>query len=50
MNDAKENPTGFEAYLLYVKGLWGVSDKVSRYIALFFKNCDYLDEEQERHS
>ena len=30
MNDAKENPTGFVAYLSYVRELWGVSDKVSR--------------------
>ena len=35
MNDAKENPTGFVAYLSYVRELWGVSDKVSRKIAQF---------------
>ena len=36
MNDAKENPTGFVAYLSYVRDLWGVSDKVSRKIAQFY--------------
>ena len=35
MNDAKENPTGFVAYLSYVRDLWGVSNKVSRSIAKF---------------
>ena len=36
MNDAKENPTEFVAYLSYVRGLWGVSNKVSRQIVRFY--------------
>ena len=41
MNDAKENPTGFVAYLSYVRDLWGVSNKVSRSIAKFCKNENF---------
>ena len=37
MNDAKENPTEFVAYLSYVRGLWGVSNKVSRQIVRFLE-------------
>ena len=36
MNDAKENPAEFAAYLSYVRGLWGVSNKVSRQIVRFY--------------
>ena len=36
MNDAKENPTEFVAYLSYVRDLWIVSDKVSRQIVRFY--------------